>query len=373
MKLKHKKIVLPIILILLVCIISITIYWGVVLYQKYNYQKNYFTGFNSLAPKTILFIGDGMGENHIKTTSSYYQKDMFITSFETSGYVTTFSNALLSPTDSAAAGSALSTGQKFDNGEIARHNHQDIQTLGEYAKNLGLGVGIITTDNIYGATPSAFSAHADSRSDTTQIIQSQLYSNVDLFLGAGTKQYQQYQTNFEQQQYNFVTDYSNLLVTSNKIIGVFESVLPQNGTNISPTLEMLTSFALQYFEANFPNGYFLMIEGAHIDKKSHDNNIIEMMKYMNSFDQSVEIAYNKIGNQNGVAIIVTADHETGGLQFSNQTQKDISNNLFTTSSHTNKNVPYFFYLNTNISVKKDIPKTIDNTDISRLCRALLKK
>ena len=162
-------------------------------------------------------------------------------------------------------------------------------------------------------------------------------------------------------------------MTSNKIIGVFESVLPQNGTNISPTLEMLTSFALQYFEANFPNGYFLMMEGAHIDKKSHDNNIIEMMKYMNSFDQSVEIAYNKIGNQNGVAIIVTADHETGGLQFSNQTQKDISNNLFTTSSHTNKNVPYFFYLNTNISVKKDIPKTIDNTDISRLCRALLKK
>ena len=190
---KRKKII--IISISLVITIIFAIFGGFLgLILSRNAQLNTidFSEITGSSKKVVLFIGDGMGVNHVKATSSYYEKQMFMTSLEYQGMVSTFSNSLFSPTDSAAAASSLATGRKFNNKEVSRHNGIDITTISEKAKNKGLGVGIVTTDNLYGATPASFSSHANNRGDTKQIVLAQAKSNIDLFLGAGKTTFTQF-------------------------------------------------------------------------------------------------------------------------------------------------------------------------------------
>lgn len=107
-----------------------------------------------------------------------------------------------------------------------------------------------------------------------------------------------------------------------------------------------------------------MIEGAHIDKMSHNNDIYEMINYLDNFDIAIKEALSLLKNLS-YTIIVTADHETGGITF-NENQ-EISNKLFKTTGHTSKNVLYYIDSSTNINLNS----TIDNTDIYKLIKALL--
>lgn len=336
--------------------------------KKHNYD---FSDLNKTVSKVVLFIGDGMGENHVKLTSTYYEKPMYMTSLGICGHITTYSNAIASPTDSAAAGSALSTGQKYNNGEVARHNGTNIESISELAKKNGLGVAIVTTDSLTGATPACFSSHANNRGDSDDIIYGQLSSNIDLFLGAGKDTYLPYKTSFEERGYVFSTDYADLSLSNNKIISAYSSIVASAGTNTTPTLEMLTTFAIDYMEAKYPSGYFIMVEGAHIDKRSHSNKVFEMMEYLASFDNSIKIAHEKLKTQN-IAIMVTADHETGGLKYTSD-KSSISNKLYTCTGHSDKNVPYYIYLKPTkkLALDKIFPNIMDNTDIFKISKHLL--
>ncbi|UKI48707.1 MAG: alkaline phosphatase [Clostridiales bacterium] len=162
------------------------------------------------------------------------------------------------PTDSAAAGSALATGQKFNNGEVARHGGNNVKSIAEYAKEKGLGVGIVTTDKLYGATPASFSSHANNRGDTSEIIKGQINYVVDLYLGAGKDEYTKYKSQFESKGFTFATSFNDVggSVLSNKLIMPFSSLPSEDGTADTPTLEMCTEFALEFMEARFPDGYF---------------------------------------------------------------------------------------------------------------------
>lgn len=363
----------------LVAILSVSLaFMGVALNRTKNLYKTDFSGLTGLASKTVLFIGDGMGENHIKTTETYYGERAFMRSLGADGFVTTFSNNVGIPTDSAAAGSALATGQKFNNGEVARHGGNNVKSVAEYAKEKGLGVGIVTTDNLYGATPASFSSHANNRGDTSEIIKGQINDVVDLYLGAGKDEYTKYKSQFESKGFTFATSFNDVndvggSVLSNRLIMPFSSLPSEDGTADTPTLEMCTEFALEFMETRFPGGYFLMIEGAHIDKKSHKNDIIPMTKYLKSFDNSIKIAYDRLKDLDS-AIIVTADHETGGLKYKDgETKDDIKNSLYTTKTHTGTNVKYFIFVKglSADELKAIIPAKIDNTDVNRIARALL--
>jgi len=375
-KVRTSKVVLWIASVALVAILSVSlVFMGISLNRTKNLYKTDFSSLSGLAEKTVLFIGDGMGENHIKTTEAYYGEKAFMRSLGADGYVTTFSNRVGGPTDSAAAGSALATGQKYNNGEIARHGGKDVKSIAEYAKAKGLGVGIVTTDNIYGATPASFSSHANNRNDTEDIIKGQINDVVDLYLGAGRDDYLKYKLQFENKGFAFATSFSDILgsVSGDKLIAAFSSLSPSDGTADNPTLEMCTEFALEFMESRFPNGYFLMIEGAHIDKKSHANEIVPMTSYLKSFDNSIKIAYDKLQNADS-AIIVTADHETGGLKYNEgETKDDINNDLYTTTSHTETDVRYFIFVKklSADELKAVVPEKIDNTDVNRIARSLL--
>ncbi len=358
------------IIFVVICLSALGAY-GAVQKDRQNQIGRYdFSNYANFASKTVLFIGDGMGENHIKNTEVYNEKQTFISSLTMHGLVSTFSKCVALPTDSAASASALACGKKFDNSEVSRHNGVDVKNISEYAKEKGLGVGIVTTDSLSGATPAGFSSHANKRGDTEVIISGQINSNIDLFLGAGANTYEKYKSQFESKGYTFVNDYSTLSTANAKIVGSFASVPANAGTNVTPTLEMLTSFAIDFFETHFASGYFLMIEGAHIDKKSHANEVLPMIEYLTSFDNSVKLVANNFATQNDTAIIVTADHETGGLKLA-KNKESIKNSLYTHGGHTGKNVPYFATFSANRANQIALPDKLDNTDIFKLCKALL--
>lgn len=121
-----------------------------------------FSELKGQSDRTILFIGDGMGDNHIKVTEAYMGKQLFFDDFWRPGDVITSCSNEFQATDSAAAASAMATGQKYQRGELAFKDGKNIQSISEYAKSLGKGVGIVTTDTLSGATPAGFSAHVAS-------------------------------------------------------------------------------------------------------------------------------------------------------------------------------------------------------------------
>ena len=332
-------------------------------------NKDDFSFLDGDAKKVILFIGDGMGQNHIANTELYLDKDLFFTSFSKQGFVNTYSKNTYWPTDSAAAATAMATGQKVYNTHVGASFGIPITSITEIAKEAGLGVGIVTTDTLAGATPAGFSAHASKRSATEEIIATQLEHSIDLYLGAGLETYTEYQTDFEAKGYQFITDYRNLVKTSEKVFGTFTEVKNYEAEEANPTLPYLTEYAINYFEENYPNGYFLIIEGAHIDKSNHSNNIMNMIKYMDEFDNSIELAYDMLIDDIDVCFIITADHESGDLGLAENVD-EITDELYGSTDHTAKDVYYFIYQKDNEDLMQ-IPEQIDNTDIFDISSKLL--
>lgn len=355
-------------ILLIICISAIVI---TTIYGARNQKLDRYDFQEYIQPsqKVILWIGDGMGENHIEVTEYYYRSRIFFTSFPNQGYVSTFSKSLFAPTDSAASATALSTGNKVNNHSVAIHKKQNLKTISESVKEKGMGVGIVTTDSLSGATPACFSAHAKDRGDTKDIILGQSNSKIDLFLGAGKKTYDDYKEHFIQEGYTYTNTYDALSIEKNKLVGTFENIESKYGSNTSPTLEMLANFAIEFMEHHYPNGYFLMIEGAHIDKRSHKNDIKGMMEYLKGFDEAIRSVYQRLTPTEDVTMIVTADHETGGLKWNKNKPQEISNDLYTRGGHSSKDVKYYIY--TKKSLKKSLPIYIDNTDIYQICKVSL--
>ena len=325
---------------------------------------------NAITPKVVLFIGDGMGVNHTYNTELYTGQKAYFSSFATTTMVET--NSLSGVTDSAAGATAMATGHKVHNEYIAmdKTTAEKYVSITELAKQDRYGAGVITSDEITGATPSGFSAHADSRSNSAQILLSQETSPIDLLIGEG-KYSSVYEDRFREKGWNWVKTASALNTERKRFVATFTEVVPENGTDNTPTLTQLATYAIEYMEANYPTGYFLMIEGAKIDKASHSNDVETMIKNHIDFSNAVKAVDEKLAAQSeGYSLIVTADHETGGLQKA-ETKEDITNDLYTSDNHTDANV--MLYYKSTVAEIPDILKAdlIPNTDIFLLCKFLL--
>jgi len=317
----------------------------------------------------ILFIGDGMGENHLKNTLTYFE--MAEPSFmadKCGSIATRSSNRLV--TDSAAAATAMATGQKVKNGEISQHRGEDIQTIVELAKRAGKKVGIITTDHLDGATPAAFSAHAADRGDREDIARSQAVSGVDLFIGEAESDYSYYNdfhSVFEENGYTFVTSETDL--NANKKKAKLVATLPEvrseynDGNSDDYQLDEMVKFAMTFLEND--NGYFLMVESAHIDKFSHDNQIVPALCEVRSMIDAITYVYGEISESPVTALIVTADHETGKLELA-ESKADIANKLYKSEGHTSRDVPVY-----SKNAKITFNGTLQNTVIFDICNLLL--
>lgn len=355
-------------ILILVCSLSV-----VFISFYFSPNNSLFSTNNTNFKNVILFIGDGMGENHIKTTQLSNGYNLYLTSnatFKTKVTTHSLNNAV---TDSAAAATALSTGIKVNNYAVSTLNGENIENMAEYAKKLNKGVGIISTETLTGATPAGFSSHALDRSNHDEIFTNQLKSDVDIFISAGKSYCETKLDEINNSNTTFVSTLKDLenatTVKQNKILAAFNSIPSSNFNNENPSLANVSKIAIDYLTNIYgENGFFLMIEEAHIDKRSHSNNIAGMIRHLNNLDNAVRVV-NDWAKNNNTCVMLTADHETGDLQYLPETE--ISNSWYQSGSHTGKQVNLYCYSDKyNWIFKND--EVIDNTQISQIIRNLLK-
>lgn len=259
------------------------------------------------AKNYIMLIGDGMGEyqtrafEFLENNVEYSDgEDMFYGYYlPNKGYSRT--DSLTGVTDSAAGGTALSCGIKTENGNIGKDAElNDVKSLTELAFEKGMSAGVMSTEARTGATPSAFCAHANNRTSTADIIKSQAFArdNYGTIVDCGYDHYNE------------------------RYLGVIEKHIN----------DMLNSLS-----AN-ENGFFLMYEEAHIDKHCHDNDLDRTFMAVVRFNQAIGRFMEFAFYNPDTFILITADHETGGLSPDENGQLQYSD-----TDHTGANVPVFAY------------------------------
>lgn len=311
----------------------------------------------------ILLIGDGMGFNHIENAKKYF--NLPVQPFEASVMQSKTYSKSDEVTDSAAGATALACGRKVNNGSIARDEGKDLESIMELAKNKNMKTGIVTSDNLYGATPAGFSSHANSRYDTDDIMRGQVESGVDLLIGkhSSSNDYaERYGKEFKAKGYTLINNAADLPQQKDKKVlaelSSIKSIYNENETN-QTELKTLVEYSLDYLDNE--NGFVLMVESAYIDKFSHSNDFYGAMCEVRAFFDAIEVVYNYCQTNTDTVFMVTADHETGGLTLGGEV---FDNLLYTTSDHTAANVPFYyggFKLN-----KKG--RTINNISLFDICK-----
>lgn len=287
-------------------------------------------------PKYIFyFIGDGMGPSHVLGTELYLGElqgvigtpnKLCFTQFPHTAFVTTYS-ASNGVTDSAASGTALATGTKTKNGRIGVDaNGEDVYSIAHTAKNAGMAVGIATTVCINHATPSAFYAHNTSRNNYHEIAQWMLTADYDFYAGGDAKcsdkQREELYSKACDNGYTIVRGYNDYLEkadNSKKIMLYQEQVaevipytIDRNKDDL--TLAQITEAGIDFLYGKKKEGFFIMIEGGKIDYASHSDDVATVFHEVLDFNAAIEVAYEFYKkHKEETVIIVTADHETGGL------------------------------------------------------------
>lgn len=292
------------------------------------------TGF-SKSPKYIFyFIGDGMGPSHVRGTELFFS-ELFgqelrlpFTTFPHTAFVTTHS-ASNGVTDSAASGTALATGSKANNGYIGVDaNGEDVYSIAHKAKERGLAVGIATTVPINHATPAAFYAHNKSRNNYNEIAQWMLTADYDFYAGGDVKCSKEQRNTLygkaKEQGYTIARGYSDykakadeakkMMLYQKNVSEELPYAIDNEYNNVDLNLYNITRAGIEFLYNKNKDGFFLMVEGGKIDYASHSDDAATAFYEVLGFSSAIETAlefYNQ--HKDETLIIVTADHETGGL------------------------------------------------------------
>lgn len=293
----------------------------------------------------ILMIGDGMGENTLAVTRQRYNTTLTMDTMPVHGNSDTRS-FILDYTDSAAGGSALSCGVRIWDNSVARFPFYPFApadtrvpiSLTELAKNNGKTAGVVTTDQTSGATPAAFSAHALARQFEKDISSDQLKSDLDLIWGCESDSINE--KNTAENGFTYVSTRTELmqLEPGSRSFAQFNIDDIKNCKNDfdSPTLAEMTTKAIELLNTD-DDGFFLMVEGACIDKFSHENNFDGATMNVMAFDEAIKAALDFAEKDGDTLVVITADHETGGIKYN--AEKD--EYYYTAEKHTTADVPVF--------------------------------
>lgn len=305
----------------------------------------------------ILIIGDGMGLQHIKAGQLYDGKEYNFTKWQSVPINTasmTYSGEI-SPnaTDSAASATAMATGHLTVNSYLAMlPDGTQLQTILDVAGAMGKATGIVTTDSLLGATPSGFSAHSRSRSADSIILSTQIDSGVNLLCGNYDKDCAAMAQEIQKKGYAYCEDYTQLSDTFGGDKAYWQ--LPLVGDKGEFNLVDVSIDALNYLDRD-ADGFVLMLEQGHPDKYSHSKDFLNTCKAVSNLNSTLEAILDWLGDRTDTAILVVADHETGGLLVSDQpeyanpenvTVDGVSKTLFyeyRAGGHTSTNVALFVY------------------------------
>lgn len=305
--------------------------------------------------KNIIFlIGDGTGLAQITTGQlALVGPDglLHLQTMPVTGFVKTHSSDNLI-TDSASGATAYSCGLKTYNGAIGVDPDQTpCKTILEMAEEKGLSTGLVSTSSITHATPASFAAHQPRRSMQLQIAEDFAASGVEVFLGGGVKWFDgelrpdshDLLGQFEESGYEILFNENDLQnSTSNRLLGLFAEDGMERVEG-EPSSAMMTQKALDILSQN-EDGFFLMVEGSQIDWAGHGNDTEYLVNEVRDFDEAVKVALDFAQQDGETLVVLTADHETGGMTLQSQKANGDSLEIYWTGGyHTGTPVPLMAY------------------------------
>jgi len=312
---------------------------------------------NARPKNIIILIGDGMGINYVGASLLQDPNSPF-KEFKTIGLSITCSADKLI-TDSAAGATAIATGYLTNNKYISVDTlGTPLYTLFEHAEKLGLSTGIVVTATVSHATPGAFVGHTNDRNDQTLIASQMVDQDVDVVIGGGLKYFLPKSLSGEREDnrnlleslnsknYSLPKNYSELKLlpkSITKLYALFEmDGLPESSKR-NYSLGDLTRTAINHLK-NDDNGFILMIEGSQIDWAAHDHKSKELLAEMNDFSSAVTEALNFAKKDGNTLILITSDHDTGGMSIINGSKNAADLELaYTTGNHTPSPVGIFAF------------------------------
>lgn len=320
------------------------------------------------AKNVVLLIGDGMGLEHLEAVKAYYGLDsLYMESMTDRHFEVTTHSRDSEITDSSASSTALSCGVKADNKTVAFVDGRNVENMSEYIDKFNMNMGIVVTEKVTGGTPSSFASHSSSRSNAVNVFDGYMSSGVDIFIS----QYNKDTLSAAREamisengytRFNSVLELTENAYSSDKI---FASDIEFAGYGEEgASLKDASIFALNYLKNKNDNGFFAMIESSHIDKFSHSGDFEEMAKELRAFDETIKAVIEWAKADGNTMVVITADHETGGLVYNPGDTFDDA--LFKTGEHSGVNVGLFIYgLDENDFKDKTV---VDNTDICAIIR-----
>ena len=323
----------------------------------------------------IYLIGDGLGLN--QATAAYYANKNQLTIFNINDIGFQVNNALGAfTTDSAAAGSALATGEANANRHISSTvDGQDIPSLSDFFDQKNYSVGVLTLGNIADATPAAFYGHNVERDNADEITRYLLKGHVDLLCGSGMRELTRRKDgvdlvgDLKKAGYAFISDASEITDQKGKVICIDERMDKAVEESTMNFLADATKDAIEYLQTQSDKGFFLMVEGAKIDYAGHAKSVPGSIIETFSFDLAVAEAL-KFADQNGeTLVVVTGDHETGGLVLldgDEQTGRVMG--VYVTNEHTPAMLPVYAY---GPGAEK-FTGVYRNTEIARRIKSMIK-
>jgi alkaline phosphatase len=312
--------------------------------------------YSDSSPKNIIIlIGDGMGVNYVSTSVLSLKNDPF-RRFTTSGFSVTCSADKL-VTDSAAGGTAIATGYRTNNLTISINPETEapMLTLFELAERFNKSTGLVVTCSVTHATPAVFVAHVKNRGMELEIARQFLNRKLDVVIGGGKKYFTPKSlggdrsdefnliTSITNNSYNYYDSYEKLKndKPGNKFYALFEPVGLPKAADRDYSLGDLTKIALEYLSQQ-SNGFVMMIEGSQIDWAGHANNLDYLLTEMEDFNTALNTALDFAEKDGETLVVVTADHETGGMNIIDGDANGCDLDLeFATKDHTASMVGVF--------------------------------
>lgn len=303
------------------------------------------------AKNIIFLIGDGMGLHQVYAAYTINGGSLEMMRATHVGLQTNFSaNKYI--TDSAASGTALACGKKTKNGMIGMDTaRNELESILKVAERNGMATGLVSTSSITHATPASFIANEVSRNDYEAIAADFLNTDIDLFIGGGLDHFTKREDGrdltreLEEKGYTVATDISQVAAhTSGKLAALTAPVHhPNMLEGRDDMLQFATGKALELLSED-EDGFFVMIEGSQIDWGGHANDEAYVLQETLDFDAVVKVAMDFAEKDGETLVVVTADHETGGMMILNGNIEDkMVETMFTTGGHTGIMIPVFAY------------------------------
>lgn len=298
----------------------------------------------------VLMIGDGMSLMHMYSAWTANRGKLYLDNAQTTGLSRTYCYDKLI-TDSGAGGTAIATGQKVKYHSVGVDlDGNPLPSLVSLSKDKGMSAGIAVTCRLWDATPADFCCHNIDRDNEYDLIADYVECGADYVIGGGAEKFENRPDGrnifqeLEAKGYQVARSWEEAqALKSGKIFAVTE---PKDTPVPAERGDRLAASALKGMDimSKNPKGFFMMIEGSQLDDYGHFNDLDLLMQETHDFDRTVGKVFEWAAKDGETLVVVTADHETGGLTLvDGDLQKGEIQCKFSTTSHSGVMVPVYAF------------------------------